>query len=337
MNQNNILQAFEALKKVLQSFNNETQEELLIRIGNQNQWFTEKSVLKAVNGIVTLLEAKTLEKATSSYYDGKDKLIGVIAAGNIPAVGFADVLYVLLTGNRVAIKLSSKDEFLMRFLFDALINIDPDFKSLILDVEKLSLKELDAVIATGSSNTARYFENYFKDIPHVIRKNRTSVAVLSGDESESELMSLANDVTQYFGLGCRNVTKFYVPEGYDFIPFLRLVEDNFKELIFLPKYNNNYDYYKAVYLVDSKKHLDNGILLLREEESLFSPVAVLHYATYKELSEVKKELDELQEKIQTVVSKTDIFERQIPFGEAQCSTLFDFPDGENIFEFIKNL
>jgi hypothetical protein len=259
----------------------------------------------------------------------------LILAGNIPAVGFQDILYVLLVGGKVEVKLSSQDTLLIKYLVNELIAIDSEFEEIIKFTEKFDLDQLDAVLATGSDNTSRYFEQYFKKVAHVIRKNRTSVAVIEGNESQDNLRSLAVDITRYFGLGCRNVTKLFVPENYDMVPLLKIIEDEHRYLSMHSKYNNNYDYYKAVFLVNSKEHLDNGVLLAQKEESLFSPVGVLYYQEYNELNKVASLLEEQDEKIQVTVSNNKkIFKRTVDFGEAQCPGLFDFPDGENVLEFL---
>lgn len=334
MNPNKILSGLENLKNTLQSFSVEENETLIIRVSNQNAWFTEENILSSVKGIASMLKKSDLEKALNDYCSEKGKRVGVIMAGNIPAVGFQDLLYVLLSGGKAFLKYSSQDEFLMKYLVETLIAIDAGFREVIEFTEKLDLDQLDAVIATGSDNTSRYFEQYFAKIPHVIRKNRTSVAVLDGNESLEDLQGLAKDITQYFGLGCRNVTKLFVPEDYDLVPLLKILEDDHKPLSFHSKYNNNYDYYKAVFLVNSKEHLDNGMMLFQEQEALFSPVGVLYYQKYKEVEDVKALLSSQLDKIQVAVSAKDVFERTVDFGKAQNPSLFDFPDGENIFEFL---
>jgi len=335
MNPNKILSGLQKLQIKLQSFDKLENEELLIKIINENLWFIESNVLSSIEGIASMLTSQDLEKALNNSYSEKGKRVGLILAGNIPAVGFQDILYVLLTGGKAIVKLSSQDTLLIKFLVDELIAIDEEFGSLIEFSEKFNLDNLDSVIATGSDNTARYFEQYFKKVAHVIRKNRTSVAVLEGEESQEDLKALAMDITKYFGLGCRNVTKLYVPSGYDMVPLLKVIEDEHRDLSMHSKYNNNYDYYKAVFLVNSKEHLDNGVLLAHKEESIFSPVGVLYYEEYNDLTLLSNLLTKQDKKIQVVVSKNkSIFHRTVGFGKAQSPGLFDFPDGENILEFL---
>lgn len=336
MNPNKILSGLQKLQIKLQSFDKIKNEDFLYRVSNSNLWFTHDNIVSSLRGIASMLRTEDVQKALAESYLEKGKTVGLILAGNIPAVGFQDILYVLLTGGKVEVKVSSQDELLIKYLIEELIAIDEGFAELIHVTDKLNLDELDAVIATGSDNTSRYFEQYFKKVPHVIRKNRTSVAVLDESESNEDLVKLAEDIVTYFGLGCRNVTKLFVPEAYDMTPLLKILEDNHKELIYHSKYNNNYDYYKAVFLVNSKEHLDNGVLLAQKEEALFSPVGVLYYQEYSELDQVKRLLKEQKDKIQIVVTNDkSVFERTVPFGQAQQPSLFDFPDGENVLDFIK--
>ena len=208
-------------------------------------------------------------------------------AGNIPAVGFHDVLCVLLNGDSALIKLSSKDTVLLKFLLEKLIEINPGFSSKIQYAERL--KSFDAVIATGSDNTSRYFEYYFGKYPHIIRKNRTSVAILDGTENEKDLTQLGTDVFSYFGLGCRNVSKLFVPSGYNFGPLFRSWE-LFKEIEHHHKYHNNYHYQKSIFLVSVIPHLDNGFVLLQESERLVSPIAVVYYEYYTKPDELRDRL-----------------------------------------------
>ena len=331
---NKILSGLEKLQIKLQSFDKLKNEDFLLNVSNENLWFTEKNILSSIQGIASMLKPQDLKKALDEYYSEKGKTVGLILAGNIPAVGFQDILYVLLSGGRAEVKLSSKDERLIKYLVNELIAIDNDFASLINFTERFVLDNLDAVIATGSDNTSRYFEQYFAKVSHIIRKNRTSVAVLDGKETAEDLNNLADDITKYFGLGCRNVTKLFVPKGYDMVPILKIIEEDHRDISMHSKYNNNYDYYKAVFLVNKKEHLDNGVMLAQKQESLFSPVGVLYYQEYDKLDDVKALLDEQNEKIQVVVAKENIFKRTVGFGEAQSPDLFDFPDGENILAFL---
>ncbi len=337
MESRKMLESLLRLREVIQNITPENQETLFIRTENSNGWFTENFISQSLQGLADMLEVEVLKKTIDKYHTSNRKNIGLILAGNIPAVGFQDILYVLITNSVAFIKPSSKDEFLIKFLCEQLIQINGAFSEQIKFVEKLSLNELDAIVATGSNNTSRYFKQYFSKLPNVIRQNRTSVAVLNGRESEDELTALATDITQYFGLGCRNVTKLFTPVGYNFSPFLKIIEEKFKAVSFHSKYHNNYDYYKAIYLVERMEHLDNGIVLVREDKEYFSPISVLNYESYSSIKDVKDSINEHADKIQVVVGSEKVFDRQVSFGKAQSPGFLDFPDGENILEFIKSL
>jgi hypothetical protein len=228
----------------------------------------------------------------------QEKKVGLILAGNIPLVGFHDVLCVLATGHHALIKASSQDARLVRHVLNMLATIDARFSAKYSFVERL--KDFDAVIATGSDNSSRYFEYYFGKVPHIIRKNRNSIAVITGDETTEELNLLGHDIFDYFGLGCRNVSKLLIPQGYDIGTFFRPIE-TYQPVINHHKYNNNYDYNKSIYLVNSEKHFDNGFLLLKESEALASPLAVLYYEHYDTMADAEKTINANSDKIQCVV------------------------------------
>jgi hypothetical protein len=251
-------------------------------------------------------------------------------AGNVPLVGFHDFLSVLITGNNVLAKLSSNDTQLLPFLANYLISIEPEFKDCISFSEK-KLTNFDAVIATGSNNTARYFDYYFGKYPHIIRKNRNSVAILTGNETPQQLEALANDVFRYFGLGCRNVSKIFIPENYDFDTFFNGMF-SWKELINNNKYIDNYDYNKAVYLMSKMNLLDNEFLLLKHDEEYASPISVVFYEFYKDLDKLNNKLSEESEHIQCIIS-----EEHIPFGTAQTPNLWDYADGVDTVAFLLKL
>lgn len=298
-----------------------------------NGWFTKRFVLDAIDAITGMLQREKLEKWLSRYDISieQSKKVGVIMAGNIPLVGFHDFLTVLILGNELVAKTSSEDSTLIKKIAEVLIAIEPDFSDKIKLVEKL--ENFDVVIATGSNNTARYFDYYFGKYPNIIRKNRNSVAVITENDSTEELKALGKDIFQYFGLGCRNVSKLYVPENYDFKTFFEALFDDFKDIIDNNKYANNYDYNKAVYLLGSHQLLDNNFLLLKEEKSLSSPVAVLHYEYYNNLDELKQHLKTEKENIQCVVSNnTEI--SSIKFGQAQKPELWDYADGVDTMDFL---
>jgi hypothetical protein len=249
-------------------------------------------------------------------------------AGNIPMVGFHDFLCVFLSGHRIHIKLSSKDEVLMKHIIEKMIEWDESLKEVIVISEML--KGCDAYIATGSNNSANYFEYYFAKYPHIIRKNRTSVAILTGKETTEELEALADDVYQYYGLGCRNVTKLYVPMDYDFINLLNAFRkyDHLKDH---NKYRNNIDYNLAIYILNNQYYMSNDSLLMVENESIFSPISVLHYEFYEKLETIIESLSHRND-LQAIVGHDFI-----PFGEAQKPMLTDFADGVNTIEFLNSL
>ncbi|MEO1254256.1 MAG: acyl-CoA reductase, partial [Bacteroidota bacterium] len=279
MEKNERIKAFTQLGLKIANLKEEEIASLTIRAQQGNGWFTRESIENALSGITFMLEEEKVKHWLSKYNSDTDvpKIVGIVMAGNIPMVGFHDLLAVLISGHVAVIKPSSDDEFLTRTLIDWLLEIEPRLKKSVDIREKLT--GVDAVIATGSDNTARYFEYYFRDIPHIIRKNRTSIAILDGKETENQLNELGKDIFSYFGLGCRNVSKVFTPEGYD----LREVFPHFnsyEHVIHHHKYRNNYDYYKSIYLVNKTPHLDTGFLLVNSTNELFSPVSVLYHQAY---------------------------------------------------------
>lgn len=304
----------------------------------QNPWFTSENIQLALTGIAHILKQDLLENWLSAYHLSEktedSKNIGVISAGNLPLVGFHDLLCVLITGHCYIGKLSGKDQELLKALTTILTNINTDFTGKIEFTEEL-MKGFDAIIATGSNNTGRYFDYYFGKYPNIIRKNRNSVAVLTGKESKKDLQLLADDIFQYFGLGCRNVSLLYLPEEYD-IPQLI---DNFAGYSFVinhHKYANNYEYNKAVYLVNRVPHYDSGFVLLREDAKLSSPLGVIHYQYYHDLNTLMNNLKAFSGEIQCVVGSADIKDT-VPFGKAQMPELWDYADGVDTIRFLKDL
>ncbi|MCD6063408.1 MAG: hypothetical protein K0R82_1319 [Flavipsychrobacter sp.] len=295
-----------------------------------NAWFTPEHVEMAIRNIArNFLQKDQLAKWIAAYDLPKTaKTVGIVMAGNIPLVGFHDFLCGFISGHKLLIKLSSKDEVLIAHIIRKMVEWEPSVAEQVHIAERL--KNCDAYIATGSNNTARYFEQYFAKYPHIIRKNRTSVAVLDGTETEEELQLLANDIFSYFGLGCRNVTQVRVPKDYDptklmdaFKPFESLVDHN--------KYKNNFDYYLAIYLLNRVHHLTNNSVLLVENASPFSAVSVVHYWRYDDKDQLAKELSESQD-IQCVVGHGFM-----PFGNAQCPGLSDYSDGIDTMAFLCSL
>jgi hypothetical protein len=267
---------------------------------------------------------------------GGSKKVGLILAGNIPLVGFHDVLCVLASGNHALIKSSTQDARLIKQVLKRLIAIEPAFENKFTFVEKLD--NFDAVIATGSNNTSRYFEYYFGKVPNIIRKNRNSVAVLNGDETAEQLHKLGHDIFDYFGLGCRNVSKVLVPNGYDFTPFFEAIEP-YHNIIHHHKYHNNYDYNKSIYLVNRDHHLDNGFLILKEDKSFTSPLAVLFFEYYEDIVSVQTTLAQENKNIQCIVSDValDVNNQVVTFGQSQHPALWDYADGIDTMDFLTKL
>jgi len=321
------------------SFNDDYFEEMLQKLEtakNHNGWFTSENLTYSCKCWSEALSEANLKKWTSSYNldDNSEKTIAIIMAGNVPLVGFHDFVSVLISGNKVLGKLSSNDKILLPYLAKYLIEIEPKFANYITFTEQ-KLENFDAVIATGSNNTARYFDYYFGKYPHIIRNNRNSVAVLTGNETPKQMEALADDIFRYFGLGCRNVSKIYVPEGYNFDHFFNGMF-SWKHIINSNKYINNYDYNKAVYLMSSFDLLDNEFLLLKQDTGFSSPISVVFYETYKNINDIKAKLSRDAENIQCVVSESGI-ENEIEFGAAQLPQLWDYADGVDTLDFLLKL
>ena len=262
------------------------------------------------------------------------KTVGLILAGNVPMVGFHDVLSVLISGNKALIKLSSNDQLLIPFLLKYLVAVAPEFADR-YEITKERLEHFDAVIATGSDNTARYFDYYFGKYPNIIRKNRNSVAVLNGNETKEDLIALGEDIFRYYGLGCRNVSKLFVPKDYNFDLFFEAMYA-YKDIIEYEKYANNYDYNKAVYLMSNYKILDNGFLTIREDASFASPISSVFYEYYENLDALQTQLQQQQDKIQCVVSNK-LMANSLPFGTTQTPALWDYADGVDTLAFLSQL
>jgi len=304
---------------------------------NHNAWFKTEEVKKALSSIEEMLEFKALEqwfeqiKVTSA-----PKRVGLILAGNIPAVGFHDVLSVLATGNTAVIKLSSSDNQLLPALLKQLVAFEPLLEERIVYADRL--KDFDAIIATGSNNTSRYFDYYFGKVPNIIRKNRNSIAILDGKESTEEIKLLGHDIFDYYGMGCRSVSKIYIPEDYEIKNLFEPLE-SFQGINNHFKYNNNYDYNKSIYLVNRVDHFDNGFVLLKEDEGLSSPLAVLYFEKYKTLEELTEKLQTIQNDIQCAVTHTDIKLETgvVGFGDSQHPRLWDYADNVNTIDFLNKL
>lgn len=328
--------AFKSLGQFLQT-PDEQLEQLINHAHRYNAWFTPEETKKAVNGISKMLNSNDLDIWFTNIKEvSESKSVGLVLAGNIPLVGFHDIISVLSTGHIALIKSSSQDKSLIPYFLQKLIEFEPKFKEQVKFIDRL--EGFDAVIATGSTNTSRYFEYYFRKVPHIIRKNRNSIAVLTGNETKEELHQLGHDIFDYFGLGCRNVSKIYVPQGYEFSTFFESIE-SYKNIGNHHKYCNNYDYNKSIYLINGEKHFDNGFLLVKKDEKMSSPLAVLYYEEYTDLSTVETDIDGLSDHIQCVVAnkKLNISNQQVGFGESQQPRLWDYADGINTIDFLLSL
>lgn len=301
-----------------------------------NGWFTDENVLFSLENWSNSLTEENLRDWTSTnrFSKNSDKTIAVIMAGNIPLVGFHDFLAVLISGNSVLVKLSSNDKTFLPLIAKYLEHVASSFKGKISFTED-KLENFDAIIATGSNNTARYFDYYFGKYPNIIRKNRNSVAVLTGNETETELENLGEDIFRYFGLGCRNVSKLFVPKNYNFDPFFKAIYKH-HDIINYNKYQNNYDYNKAVYLMSLFKLQENGFLMLKEDESYSSPIATLFYEHYNSESELISKLNNDVDQIQCVVGNIEL-ENIVSFGKTQSPSLSDYADGVDTLKFIIDL
>ena len=330
----NLAERIEVIKKLEEYIEADSERFMAIRhrAYEKNKWFTEEFINLSLKNIATQFLDQEKLMAWLDHYHIDDnitpKKVGIVMAGNIPLVGFHDFLCAFVVGHHQHIKLSEKDEILFTHLLEKMCEWNPKVASVI----KISalLKDCDAYIATGSNNSARYFHFYFGKYPSIIRTNKTSVAVLSGDESAEELSLLADDVHLYFGLGCRNVTKIFVPEEYDFVPLLNAFRkyDYFAEQT---KYKNNYDYNLALLIMNNKLYMTNESIILVENENIFSPVSELHYSVYKSQNVVFDNLA-LQDNIQCIAGKG-----YLSFGSTQTPGLFDYADGIDTMQFLLSL
>lgn len=310
-------------------------EKLIHLSQSHNGWYTPEQVYFSVQSWAEALTEENISKWLSAYSidenNDNPKTVALILAGNIPLVGFHDFLSVLITGSKALIKTSSNDQHLLPFLAKYLIAVDENFKDKITFVEG-KLENFDAVIATGSNNTARYFEYYFKDKPSIIRKNRNSAAILTGKETKEELESLGEDIFRYFGLGCRNVSKLFVPKNYSFDDFFQAVF-KYQDVIKYEKYANNYDYNKAVFLMSNFKLIDNGFLTLKEDTSYASPISSVFYEYYDSIEELTERLAADQDQIQCIVSR-DFIPNSTAFGKTQKPQLWDYADNVDTITFL---
>ena len=304
-------------------------EKVIKKAQSNNSWFTDENIKINLTYWSKKLIKTNLNQWLSKYNlkDTFRKNIAIIMAGNIPLVGFHDFICVFLAGHNSIIKLSSNDKYLIPFLLN-LVKFPSD-RVVYLDG---MLKDYDAVIATGSDNTSRYFEYYFKNKQSIIRKNRNSIAILDGNETDEELKSLSHDILTYFGLGCRSVSKLYVPKGYNFDSFFNSIFA-YKDLINNHKYANNYDYNKAIYLMSEYKFLDNGFFMIKEGNEMHSPISTINYEYYDNISHLSEKIKQQAENIQCVVSNIK-FEGRIDFGETQNPSLNQYADNIDVMNFL---
>ena len=331
MNLQKRIEILQNLQKYLLN-NDEEWQQVKTKASFHNGWFTEVFIDLAVKNICAqFLQKEKLEQWAMHYHLDDNiggKNIGIVMAGNIPLVGFHDFLCVFISGHKQTIKLSSKDDILLKHLVTKMTEWEPSLTAYIGFAEML--KGCDAYIATGSNNSARYFDQYFSKYPNIIRRNRTAVAILNGKETAAELELLSDDVHQYFGLGCRNITKLFVPAGYDFVPLLRAF-DKYTYFADHHKFKNNYDYQLSIALLNNIFYMTNGSALLLENDAIFSAISQLNYSFYDDKNKVL-ELLKNNEDIQCICGNAGI-----PFGQAQCPSLMDYADGVDTMQFLLTL
>ena len=308
------------------------------RIGNArhfNAWFTAENIRKAMQGLAFMLEKEKLEKWISNYpalrnEPEKPVSVGIVMAGNIPLVGFHDLLSVLISGHRAVVRMSSSDNQIWPAVFELLFLINPGYRELV-SVTEGQLRDFEAVIATGSNNTSRYFEYYFGKYPHIIRKNRNGIAIIKGDESDEQLKALGEDIFSFFGLGCRNVSKIYIPGNYDLDNIFRNIYD-FHPIINHNSYANNFDYNRSVMLLNDDDILENGFVIFKPSPDIASPLACVFYERYDDYGRLRDELRLRRDEIQCIVSQDDV-----PFGMSQKPELWDYADGVDTIAFLLSL
>ncbi len=321
-------------KEIHKIINN--QDEIIHQACKKNPWFVPEFVFKALDGISYLLDEEKLKKWISKYklYSDPKKNIGIIMAGNIPLVGFHDLVTVLLSGHRAIVKLSHNDDVSIPYLVNILRSIDPEIGDDIVFVD--SLDKVDAVIATGSDNTARYFKYSYKNIPYVIRKNRTSCGIIDGQEQVEDLTYLGDDIFSYFGLGCRNISKIYIPDNYN-IENLITNFNNYSWILEHTKYNNNYRYLLSKFSLENRSFLNADNFTLLESHDIVSPIACVYYEKYKDLKNLQLIVEYNTSKIQCVVSRDAWFAGSIPFGKAQRPEPWDYADNVDTMAFLASL
>lgn len=302
---------------------------------HHNGWFTKANVKMALGQIASLLDEKELISFSNQIVSTNQKKVAVIMAGNIPAVGFHDFLCVLLANHKIIIKNASTDNLLIPFFAKLIIHFDSDFADKI-EFSNGKISGMQAVIATGNNNSSKYFQFYFAKYPNIIRKNRNSIAILTGNETSIELGSLGKDIFNYYGLGCRNVSKLYVPINYNFAKLFDAFYQ-FKEVAENKKYFNNYEYYRAIFLLDQLKFLDNNFIIVKEDKALSSPVSVLYFEFYENLESLAEIVRPIKDQIQCIVGQKITQLANVEFGKTQTPGLTDFADNVNTLEFLNGL
>ena len=328
--------SFLELRKKIENIDRKLLHQIIEKANSKNPWFTPPFVQHAFAGLLNLLDKEKLEHWLSTYdfRNAASRKVGVVMAGNIPMVGMHDLICVLISGHHLIGKLSSEDEVLIPFIIEMLSEINPELGARVQFVDQL--KGMDAVIATGSDNTSRYFDYYFGKYPNIIRKNRTSIAILNGKENKDELEALGNDLFLYFGLGCRNVSKLLIPEGYEIEQLIGHF-DKYSYLAEHQKFSNNYQYNKSILLVNLEEHLDNGFAIFQRNAKLVSPLSVIYYDFYSNENDLKAQLEKENQKIQCIISNCEQFEGRIRFGSAQMPDIWDYADNVDTMEFLLSL
>lgn len=329
----------EALQKI-NSFFLDPYREALLQAQAYNPWFTPENLHYALDQWSEALRPVALQKWTAAYpaaafTPAKPRQVAIIMAGNLPLVGFHDLLSVLISGHKALIKASSDDAQILPLILQVLVAIRREWAGY-LQLADGQIKDFEAVIATGSNNSARYFEHYFGQYPRIVRKNRSSVAVMQGDESEAELLAFGGDVFRYFGLGCRNVSKVYLPPDFDVQRFFKAFHA-YQHLAEHAKYGNNYDYNRAIYMMEHQPFLENGFFILREHRDISAPVAVLHYERYEDTAALQAELQGRHEELQCVVARPQWWPGAVAFGQSQKPALCDYADGVDSLDFLHKL
>ncbi len=331
-----VISNFESIDETNDDFSAQLKRSILSSI-HKNAWFTPENIISSLSGIASWLNVKDLTDWVSGYdiqEDKSPKTVALIMAGNIPLVGFHDMLSVLISGNIMMAKPSSDDNVLPQLLMKRLCQIEPTFADRIIFTERISSP--GAVIATGSDNSARYFEYYFGKYPNIIRKNRNSIAVLSGDETKEELSLLGKDIFMYFGLGCRNISKLYVPQGYNFDGLFEAMADH-SELMQHNKYSSNHDYYSALLLLKRVPFLTNNYLIIKEAEEMATPVSIVNYEYYSDKTSLINKMETQMDQIQCIVADRSVVPGAISFGETQKPGLADYADGVDTMKFLVSL